>query len=146
MLSLEWFLHGLASMSPIGVFLPWREVIILASHSGWSAELCRLAAETLLDLGAVEVQFWQEGSVHDPQKYKSIHVLPIPEILSAYGAVDVSSDEEETAQPASQPPQPQAESAIPKTLGKVDASEASPHTTSSKSITFKVPIQPYQNA
>ena len=85
MLSLEWFLHGLASMSPIGVFLPWREVIILASHSGWSAELCRLAAETLLDLGAVEVQFWQEGSVHDPQKYKSIRVLPIPEICPPMG-------------------------------------------------------------
>ena len=55
MKSLNDFYEGLRSIGPVGLWLPWSEVVELAGRCGWSGQDCGVAANICCGLQAVEL-------------------------------------------------------------------------------------------
>jgi len=92
------FYHGLQSMAPFGVWLPWREVVTLTPGHGFTEQLCFECADTWLQLDALEfdpsIRSGDETLVADVRR---IRLLYKPDLHGDEGVVAVSSDEDVAA-------------------------------------------------
>ena len=95
MVSLGGFHVGLASMAPVGVWLPWAEVVALAAPWGWAREACADAASVLVDLGAAEVEKSCGVRGADSEAYVRVRLLPVNDEDGMDGVLSVSSSESE---------------------------------------------------
>lgn len=87
---LDAFHEGLATMAPIGVFLPFSEVVTLAGRCGWTEERLLIAVESYKLLGALETDPSNAPETCRPVR---VRLLPDPE----RGVLCVSSEEETNA-------------------------------------------------
>ena len=92
------FYHGLQSMAPFGVWLPWREVVTLALGHGFTEQLCFECADTWLQLDALEFdpprRSGDDTRVADVRRIRLLHK---PDLHGNEGVVSVSSDDDDVA-------------------------------------------------
>ena len=86
MKSLNDFYEGLRSMGPVGLWLPWSEVVELAGRCGWSGQDCGVAANICCGLQAVELDP-RDGDERPagPSQYRRVRVLPTQASSEATG-------------------------------------------------------------
>jgi len=83
-------------MAPLGAWVPWAEVVQIASGHGFTLETCFHCAEHWLTLGALEMDpMWRPGKVMDPTEVVRIRFLYHRDIHGDQGLVCVSSEEED---------------------------------------------------
>ena len=93
---LDRFCHGVCTMVPLGAWVPWAEVVQIASGHGFNLETCFHCAEHWLTLGALEMDpMWRPGKAIDPTEVVRIRFLYHRYIHGEQGLVCVSSEEED---------------------------------------------------
>ena len=104
MRSLNHFYEGLQSMGPVGLWLPWSEVVQLAGRCGWSGEDCGVAANIWCGLQAVELDPCDgDERPAGPSQYRRVRLLPMH---ATDGVLDVSDSSDVEASAESPQPEP----------------------------------------
>eukprot|EP00439_Symbiodinium_sp_Y106_P086949 s148_g37.t1 len=91
-------------MGPVGLWLPWSEVVQLAGRCGWSGEDCGVAANIWCGLQAVELDPCDgDERPAGPSQYRRVRLLPMH---ATDGVLDVSDSSDVEASAESPQPEP----------------------------------------
>lgn len=88
---LDRFWHGVCTMVPLGAWVPWAEVVQIASGHGFTEDMCFHCADHWQMLDGLE---FDPGQATDPTEVIRIRFLYHRDIHGEQGLVCVSSDEE----------------------------------------------------
>lgn len=72
------FRYGVRSMAPVGVWVPWAEVLMLASRFGMDAHTCEAAAQVWAGFGLAELDPLPRDCKY-PTDYARFRLLPAGE-------------------------------------------------------------------
>ena len=92
---LDRFWHGVCTMVPLGAWVPWAEVVQIASGHGFTEDMCFHCADHWQMLDGLEFDPMRKpGQATDPTEVIRIRFLYHRDIHGEQGLVCVSSDEE----------------------------------------------------